>query len=478
MFYTIDFTRMQYRRRRVVSAGYVILALLGIGLICLVSLRLRRMAETPTLDQRLQACQADAQTLLTSLEDWGRSRQRFQEIAPFWQLETAHEAPSALLALVLTNRPAWRQWLAPRRFSFSDNSQAELEFDLWFQGTENKAGVLAAARASLTNGLAAWSPKVTFQEEVRLATHDRIWVRVNCAPPPHRWPGGMAAPPERLVTLASLISNQHADIWSSTPLKGYDKKTKLEGALDKALLEAKGYLGEEAKGKTHLARWKICRQQTLSPSEVFNQVRRDLQKQCVTDEPGELVRVESAWRHLAGRWWRSPRAIDPNRLGPIVNELKTILNMKMPAHQTFEGFGVWMDRYRNVFTNALTCEDIRVNGRDRSRLEEMYAEVLPQADKPSIGSVERALAYPDAVMGYSDWTLKPQGKGVDLDGLHRLAIRLDRAAPGFRLSSLEVWFDDKRPPAESWDAPPSASLFKGLVPWQLPSLGCQEGGVK
>lgn len=481
MFYKLDFTRTQYRRRKAVAAGLAALAILGAGMLGLFSIRLNRMSGELTPDQRLRACNANAQMLLHALEDWGHARQRFQEIEPFWKLDTTHPQPSTLLALVLTNQPVWRQWLSPKRLAMTANDSAAMEFNLWFRG-DDKAGVLATVRAALTNGLPDWSPKVIFEEEEQLADLDRIWVRVECVLPRHRWQNGMAEPPGRLTDLATVISNHHAAVWEYSPLKGFDKTINLEAAVDKALLEAMQCLTDE-KGKDHLAQWKACRRQTLSPSEVFDRVRHDVRKQGVTAELCELARVESAWRHLAGRWWCLPRGLDCAGLKELEQNLKVVASMDpgIPPHQTFAGFGVWIDQYLAVFTNALTSKDIRLNGRDRRRLEEIYAEVLTRDAKLAISSVERVRSGHETFIGYSDWTLRPSegdGTSVDLDKLHALASRLDRATPGIRLYSLEVLFDDKRKPDEAWSVPPKSSLFKGLIPWQIPEVGIENGGLQ
>ncbi|MDD5706160.1 MAG: hypothetical protein PHR35_09560 [Kiritimatiellae bacterium] len=482
MFYRFDFTYRQYRRRRMTKCGAWGLGLLAVAAFCLFSYRLHLMTQEPTLDQRLYAFNPVAQRLLQSLRDWNQSRDCFREIEPFWLLDTAAETPAALLAVTLTNQPSWSLRLAPRRLSMRANGQAELEFGLWFQPAENKAEALAETRAALQQGLASWQPHVSFEEESKLADRESIGVKVACTPPPHHWPDGMAPPPKRMAELAAAISNQHAAIWSSAPLKGYDKATTLRAALEQALVQAMQCLDME-RGRAAMVRWKACLESTLAPDEVFGLVRRDLSTNGAAASLPELDKCEAAWTRLACRWWCRARRLDT----PALRELSAAcdalyaLPHPPPPHETFAGFALWLDQYRQTFTNAVSLTDIRMNGADKTILKNICARALPNVEPPRIETAERAVTREGALVGFCDWTVRTGGgdagkAGAGLKELHLLAATLDRAPPGVRLESVEIVFGDKLRPPEAWSKPPESGTLRGTLPWRAAAAAGHKGG--
>lgn len=485
MFYSLDFTRTQYRRRKAFQVGYLILALMLAGVLCLISFRVKRMSELPTLARRLDLRQADVQTVLQLMDDWTTSRQRFQEIMPFWFRETAVDTPVAFLETIVTNVPSWEARLAPRRLSMTVHGKTELDLELWFQGARDKAVVLAEVRHSLTNGLAAWAPRVMFEEERQLAGRERIGVQVVCTPRPHRWPDGMKHPPDRLVNLIDAMASFHDHVWAYKPLKGegLDNKNSLAVAMDQVLLDAKSMIGDAEEGKALFSEWQAYNTRAISPLAVLAKIRFDLHKRGIHAVPAQLEAVEAAWKRLADRWWRPPRAIDCQPLNGIERELAAILGMRIPAHQTFSGFNEWMAQYRMAFTNAWTCEDIRINGRDLSRLKDLYREAVTDGGEPVIECQERALSDSMSRMGYSDWILrlnedrKAGGRPIDLPTVVQLARKFNRAVPGIRLTSVEMKFKEQQALAGAWQASPESSVLKGLLPWQVPCSDSKPGGL-
>lgn len=476
MFYTLDFTRTRYRRRKAVRAGYGILALMFAGALCLLFLRLTRMIDAPTLDERLQACHGNVQNFLQFVDNWTGARQEFGIIMPFWHIDTASNSPSDFLQTVLANAPAWQHNLTPRRLAVTANRTAEIDLELWFQDAPDKAVVIEEASQAIKKGLADWSPAVTVENRGHLAGRDRTGVKIRCHIPPHRWPQGMESPTPRITALTTGISNFHAAVWSIKPLPGgkFNKNTDLAAAVNNALVKVNNRLATKDGEKSPLSEWQVVRQRVISPSAFFLRLRRDL-RQRGFDVPEELDHAEDAWRRLAGCWWRRPRTVDWQALAHLEAETAAIMNMRVPPPQTFAGFAEWMTQYRAAFTNAWTSQDIRINGRDRTRLKALYREVVPVGDDPSIECRERPLPVPVARIGYSDWTLRPNhdnkaaGGDMGLPMIVHLARKLERPDHGIRLITVEINFKERQALSGAWEAEPESSLLKGLLPWQAPS---------